>query len=81
MTKGKLPGWKPIKLTQHSPQFQIRPKHSEQIHLALGIKTSSRHDEHRYSLRLLNTMLGENMSSRLFQRLREDHGLAYTVYS
>ena len=81
ITQGKLPGWKPIKLIQHSPQFQIRPKHSEQIHLAFGIKTSSRHDEHRYSLRLLNTMLGENMSSRLFQRLREDHGLAYSVYS
>ena len=81
ITKGDVPNWKPIRHTQKAPQFQILQKHSEQIHLAFGLKTSSRHDEHRYPLRLLNTMLGENMSSRLFQRLREDHGLAYTVYS
>jgi len=32
-------------------------------------------------LRLLNAVLGENMSSRLFQSVREDHGLAYSIYS
>jgi predicted Zn-dependent peptidase len=35
----------------------------------------------RYALRLLNTILGENMSSRLFQVIREDRGLAYSIYS
>jgi predicted Zn-dependent peptidase len=49
--------------------------------MALGIRTCSRHDHRRFPLRLLNTILGENMSSRLFQVIREDLGLAYTVYS
>jgi predicted Zn-dependent peptidase len=47
----------------------------------LGIRTCSRHDPRRYALRLLNTILGENMSSRLFQIIREDRGLAYSIYS
>ena len=40
-----------------------------------------RHDERRFGLRLLNTLIGENMSSRLFQVVREDRGLAYNIYS
>ena len=57
------------------------PASTEQTQLALGIRTCSRHDARRYALRLLNTILGENMSSRLFQVMREDRGLAYSVYS
>jgi len=53
----------------------------EQAQLALGIRTFSRHHPRRYALRLLNVLLGENMSSRLFQALREDTGLAYHVAS
>jgi predicted Zn-dependent peptidase len=49
--------------------------------MALGIRVCSRHDERRFALRLLNTLLGENMSSRLFQVLREEHGLAYSIHS
>ncbi|MBT5926239.1 MAG: insulinase family protein, partial [Verrucomicrobia bacterium] len=79
--EGESPRWKPIKEKQQEPKSHIRQKQSEQVQLAFGIKACSRHDKHRYALRLLNTMLGENMSSRLFQLLREDHGLAYTVYS
>ena len=37
--------------------------------------------ERRFALRLLNAVLGENMSSRLFQTVREDQGLAYSIYS
>lgn len=74
-------GYKPMRDHQTQPQIKIRSQHSEQVQLAFGIKTCSRHGENRYALRMLNTMLGENMSSRLFQRLREDHGLAYSVYS
>jgi len=54
---------------------------TEQTQIALGIRTCSRHDPRRYALRLLNTILGENMSSRLFQVIREDLGLAYSIYS
>jgi predicted Zn-dependent peptidase len=45
------------------------------------MRTCPRHDPRRYALRLLNTILGENMSSRLFQIIREDRGLAYSIYS
>jgi predicted Zn-dependent peptidase len=53
----------------------------EQTHLALGIRLFGRHDEQRHVLRVLNTVLGENMSSRLFQVVREKHGLAYSINS
>ncbi len=53
----------------------------EQTHLALGIRLFGRTDERRYVLRVLNTILGENMSSRLFQTVREKHGLAYSIHS
>ncbi|MDA7916323.1 insulinase family protein [Verrucomicrobia bacterium] len=56
-------------------------KPSEQAYLALGVRTCSRHDIQRAELRLLNVLLAENMSSRLFQLLREDLGLAYHVDS
>jgi predicted Zn-dependent peptidase len=66
---------------QNAPRLKLFTKDTEQTQLALGIRTCSRHDERRYALRLLNTILGENMSSRLFQIIREDRGLAYSIYS
>ncbi len=53
----------------------------EQTHLALGLRLFGRNDPRRYALRLLNVVLGENMSSRLFQVVRERHGLAYSIQS
>jgi len=66
---------------QKGPQIRLFTKETEQTQMALGIRTCSRHDERRYALRLLNVMLGENMSSRLFQTIREDNGLAYSIFS
>jgi predicted Zn-dependent peptidase len=66
---------------QQHPRLRLFTKKTEQTQLALGIRTCSRHDDRRYALRLLNTILGENMSSRLFQVVREDRGLAYSIYS
>src|SRR5690606_22970857 len=60
---------------------RLYTKNTEQTQVALGIRGCSRHDERRFPLRLLNTILGENMSSRLFQTVREKHGLAYSIYS
>ena len=54
---------------------------TEQANVSLGIRTCSRHDERRFALRLLNVVLGENMSSRLFQVIRENHGLTYNIQS
>ena len=61
--------------------MRLFTKDTAQTQMVVGVRTCSRHDERRFALRLLNAMLGENMSSRLFQELREDRGLAYSVQS
>ena len=63
------------------PQIQLCRKATEQTHLSLALRTTHRADSRRYALRLLNAVLGENMSSRLFQVVRETHGLAYNIQS
>ncbi|MBI2925650.1 MAG: insulinase family protein [Verrucomicrobia bacterium] len=78
---GKRPPYSPANCDQRQPVVRLRTKQTEQTQLAMGIRTCSRHDERRFALRLLNTLLGENMSSRLFQVVREDRGLAYSIYS
>ncbi|HWI56869.1 MAG TPA: pitrilysin family protein, partial [Bacillota bacterium] len=80
-TPGQRPAFSPSRDGQQEPRICLFSKKTEQTQLALGIRTCSRHDERRYTLRLLNAILGENMSSRLFQVIREDRGLAYSVYS
>jgi predicted Zn-dependent peptidase len=81
LADGARPSFVPVKVEQNAPRLRLFTKPVEQTQIALGIRTCSRHDERRFPLRLLNTVLGENMSSRLFQVLREDHGLVYSVCS
>jgi predicted Zn-dependent peptidase len=52
---------------------------TEQTHLAMGFYAFGRSDERRFALKLLSVILGENMSSRLFQKLREQYGFCYSV--
>ena len=59
----------------------IAHRPSEQAHLVLGLGGIRRTDERRYALGVLNAALGGGMSSRLFQSVREERGLAYSVYS
>jgi predicted Zn-dependent peptidase len=54
---------------------------TEQANLVLGSHGVSRHDERRFAVSVLSAALGGGMSSRLFQRVREERGLAYSVYS
>jgi predicted Zn-dependent peptidase len=54
---------------------------SEQANLLLGMYGLSRHDSRRFTVGVLSAALGGGMSSRLFQRIREERGLAYSVYS
>ena len=54
---------------------------SEQAHLMIGVPGVSRHDPRRPALSVLSTALGGGPSSRLFQQVREQRGLAYSVYS
>jgi predicted Zn-dependent peptidase len=79
--QGRRPSFTPAVCHQREPGWRLFTKETEQTQIALGIRTCSRHDERRFALRLLNTILGENMSSRLFQVVREDRGLAYSIYS
>ena len=53
----------------------------EQMHICLGTRGLAITDPRRYAFSLLNTIVGGNMSSRLFQEIRERRGLAYSVYS
>ncbi|MDH3252776.1 MAG: insulinase family protein, partial [Ignavibacteria bacterium] len=57
------------------------PRPINQAHACMGLQGYSIRHKDRYPLLLLNTLLGEGMSSRLNQVVREKHGLAYTVYS
>jgi predicted Zn-dependent peptidase len=56
-------------------------KDTEQFHVCLGGPGLSRHDDRRFALRVLDTLFGGTSSSRLFQEVREQRGLAYAVYS
>ncbi|MEW6665011.1 MAG: pitrilysin family protein [Thermodesulfobacteriota bacterium] len=56
-------------------------KDLEQVHISLGGKAPYLRSEMRFAAAVLNTILGGNMSSRLFQEIREKRGLAYSVYS
>ncbi len=59
----------------------VHPDDTEQAHMMLGVRSPDRHDDRRWVLGVLNTVLGGGMSSRLFQEVRERRGLAYQVYS
>ncbi len=69
----------------HKPVFHAnhtaRKKETEQAHLCLGYKGLEVGNENIYSLIVLNNILGGSMSSRLFQEVREQRGLAYSVFS
>ena len=61
--------------------FWQETKKLEQAHLLLGLPFPAITSEERYAASLFNAILGGNMSSRLFQEIREKRGLAYSVYS
>jgi predicted Zn-dependent peptidase len=67
------------------PDFQpgifISPRELEQVHVVLGLPGIALGDRRREALEILITALGGGMSSRLFQKVREERGLAYTVYA
>jgi predicted Zn-dependent peptidase len=87
--KSRLEGWEvapvatclPMDQEQGAPRVRVAHKTTQQAHLALVLPGVSRFDEDKYILSLLNTVLGQGMSSRLFLEVREKRGLAYSVYS
>ena len=76
---GLMPSEPPGPLT--APHVVVRRRRTEQAHICLGVRALSYTHPDRYALDLLNTVLGEGMSSRLFLNIREHLGLAYDVHS
>jgi predicted Zn-dependent peptidase len=64
-----------------TPGLTQRKKDIEQAHLCVGTPAYPQAHEHRHALYVLNAILGGSMSSRLFQHIREERGLAYAVFS
>ncbi len=79
--KGSPTTWIPAIDNQVSPQIKIEHKDTEQAHLCLALRGLPLLHPDRYVLDLLNVMLGEGMSSRLFQEIRENQSLAYDIHS
>jgi predicted Zn-dependent peptidase len=71
----------PFKGKQRAPRTSFFRKQTEQMHMALGFPSLRADHPDIYAQALLNVILGGNMSSRLFDELREKRGLAYSVYS
>ena len=66
---------------QRAPRLHFRTRPIEQTHMVIGVRAFSRTAPERFALRMLSTILGENMSSRLNHEIRERRGLAYAVQS
>ena len=80
------PDGEPLPLSQSPPPFRPSVQHVvrtdlQQLYLSLATRGFHYRDPERYALVVLNTLLGGGMSSRLFQSVREEAGLAYSVYS
>jgi predicted Zn-dependent peptidase len=65
----------------HSIVGQQSKSELEQVHICVGMPSVRLADERRFTVAILNTILGGGMSSRLFQNIREKQGLAYSVFS
>uniref|UniRef100_A0A832I2A2 Insulinase family protein n=1 Tax=Eiseniibacteriota bacterium TaxID=2212470 RepID=A0A832I2A2_UNCEI len=80
------PAGPPLPLSGPPPAFAPTLRHEvrddlQQLYLSLGTRGVPYGDPARYALAVLHTLLGGGMSSRLFQSVREEAGLAYSVYS
>lgn len=71
----------PVNLVNQNPQRLTADKDTEQAHICLGYTGKELGSEDVYAMAVFNSVLGGGMSSRLFQRIREDSALAYSVYS
>lgn len=71
--------FEPIVEAQEKPSLLIKKKATEQVHIAVGVRTVPQTHKDRYALSVLSAILGGGMSSRLFNEVREKRGLAYYV--
>jgi predicted Zn-dependent peptidase len=71
----------PSHIGEYAPRHRSKVKDIEQSHICMGVKGVALKDDRYYSLMMLNNIMGGSMSARLFQNIREQKGLAYSVYS
>ena len=78
-TRGKATPVNVFRNNQSKPRVRILYKDTEQAHLSIGLHSFGRNHRDRYALSVLHIILGANMSSRLFENIREKKGLAYEI--
>ncbi|HIM59483.1 MAG TPA: insulinase family protein [Dehalococcoidia bacterium] len=71
----------PFESKTDGPRVALEHRPTEQAHIAFGLPGFSQDDPDRYALALMSVILGESMSSRLFEEVREQRGLAYDIHS
>lgn len=87
MFEDKLTAFREKKMLEHEEikpyrqSFSVKVKDIEQTHICLATPSVSLGDDKYYAFVLMNSIFGGSMSSRLFQNIREEKGLAYSVYS
>ncbi len=79
MPSEKKSQFQKVRESQDKPQTNLYFKQTEQTHISLGTHSLKRNHPDKYTLGLLHIILGGNMSSRLFQEVREKRGLAYEI--
>lgn len=78
--RSNSPGYRAYR-EQPNPRLRVESKDTEQAHLCLALPGLSLLHPQRFTLDLLNVILGEGMSSRLFNEIRDKLGLAYSIHS
>ena len=78
LSGGALPAIVPV---SYQSAVTVREKPIEQNHITLAFPGLPYADKRRFTLQLLSAILGSGMSSRLWQRVREEQGLCYSIYS
>ena len=81
LPKGRLPKCRHVDATVRQLPLTIVRKDVNQLNAMLGFRIFGLHDDRKYAAQMLSAVLGGNMSSRLFQQVREKHGLCYTILS
>lgn len=67
--------------SEYKPSIKVVQKDIEQCNLCMGLPTFGIDDSRYYPMQVLNNILGGTMSSRLFRNIREEQGLAYSIFS
>lgn len=74
-------GWEPVRPTARDSRISIGNRKTDQAHICLAVDGISAMAPDRYSFDMMNAVMGDGMTSRLFMEIRERRGLAYEVHS